>query len=61
MAAKAIAKVKTKLTQPRSRVLDKYDFKDPAMKAWVAELIDSFTEEEAKSLAKIERSLLRCR
>jgi len=33
-------------------VLEEYRFKDPTMKAWLARLIDSFTDEEALALAK---------
>ncbi|GEM86700.1 hypothetical protein MGR01S_13250 [Meiothermus granaticius NBRC 107808] len=52
MAIKASLKSKTALPYPRSRVLKEYKFKDPAMKAWVAKLLDSFTDQEAEALAK---------
>jgi|GEM_PF-2954033 hypothetical protein len=55
MAVKVLAKGKTSPPHPRSKVLDKYDFKDPAMKAWVAKLLDSFTDKEAEALAKVIR------
>ncbi|PZA05737.1 MULTISPECIES: hypothetical protein [unclassified Meiothermus] len=52
MAVKALAKSKIAPPTPRSRALDQYEFKDPAMKAWLARLVDSFTDEEAEALAK---------
>lgn len=55
MAVKALTKRKAIRPQLRSGVLDRYEFKDPAMKAWVAKLLDSFTDEEAKTLAKVAR------
>lgn len=52
MAVRARVKNKIAPPHPRSRVLEGYRFKDPAMKAWLARLIDSFTDEEAVALAK---------
>jgi len=52
MAVKVLAKNNIAPSRPRSRVLEEYKFKDPDMKAWLAKLIDSFTDEEAEALAK---------